>query len=939
MENILLRISDAFARAPDRVLRFRYPVLAGLLLVTGFLGYQASRTSWDMSADSFLNQNDPAIAALDEFRRQFGSDDSVFLVYRARDGDVFSRDSLDAVARLTDDLRYWQDLDPEDFAHLDVDIPAELGHIRRVQSLSTLRVQESVGDSLLSRRLVPMPLPESEAELAALRARALAQEDYLLAFYSADGEYGGLLLQTDFGAQPLEDYSPAVDAADISLDDSLLSGAFLDFDEAAEVQEVEFQDMDMTAYGNFAAITRAIYSKYEDRLEFFPVGNPPMMELMMDLLIEMMLLLVLMVLIFILMLWVLFRSFSAVLWAVTLVAMSLCWVWGATVGLGVPLTSFISLTAMLVFAVGIADCVHVMSAYFSFRRGGLAHHEALSKSYGKTGLAILVTTVTTCAGVLALLSSDLLPVRVFAVMSAAGVALALFFTVVLLPILLDIWHPGDQRQRCRAIARAVTAALRDLNPASVKRFAALLYSITFGKLVKLWKLIPRPRIHPTTAKWVTKRLFPLFCAVVVYALLGPAVGSYILLISLLTYIVVNWQAQILAFVPRMVVAAPVAWLLLFGTIFVVCAYGTSQVRIDSNMSELFREGSLIRTTYEVVDDNMAGAQNMEIMIDTGTPDGLLEPAVLQAVDALQQRIEGRYPDEVSRTHSLANIVKDTYRIMNDDDPAYYRIPDSRQMISQLLYLFNSANPEDRRSLVSDDYSRSHISINAYNAGSYQYQQMFTQLSADIDELFGGLSTDFPRMDVQVTGYMALMMRMMDEIATSQFNSFALAICIISIIMILTLGSLQGGLMAMIPNLIPALLGFGLMGLLGIPLDTDTLLMAPLIMGIAVDDTVHFMTHYRVELARSGSVSEALGSAIQEVGQAVMFTTMILGLGFAVLSFSGYLGMAKMGFFGSAAIFVALLCDLFLIPAMVVIFKPTFGVRNADTRITFQEHPA
>jgi hypothetical protein len=108
-----------------------------------------------------------------------------------------------------------------------------------------------------------------------------------------------------------------------------------------------------------------------------------------------------------------------------------------------------------------------------------------------------------------------------------------------------------------------------------------------------------------------------------------------------------------------------------------------------------------------------------------------------------------------------------------------------------------------------------------------------------------------------------------------------------------------------------------------------------ILGIAVDDTIHFMTHYRVELTKSKSVAIALESAIREVGQAVMFTTMVIGLGFAVLSFSDYLGMAKVGFFGSISIFFALLCDLFLIPAMIIIFKPTFGVKNVDSEVNFK----
>jgi hypothetical protein len=339
-----------------------------------------------------------------------------------------------------------------------------------------------------------------------------------------------------------------------------------------------------------------------------------------------------------------------------------------------------------------------------------------------------------------------------------------------------------------------------------------------------------------------------------------------------------------------------------------------------------------------VDENMAGAQSMVIMVDTKTTDGLLNPKLLKAIDDFQTLIEQRDSEQVTRTNSLANVVKDTNEIMNDDNPAFYAVPESEQMISQLLYLFNSANPEDRRSLVSDDYSRSHITLNIYNAGSYQYKLFFEQITKDIETFFGPLEEEFPELDVYLTGSMALMMRMADEVAQSQFDSFALALGVISVIMVITLGSIQGGLMAMIPNVIPALLGFGLMGLMGIPLDTDTLLIAPLIIGIAVDDTIHFMTHYRIELIRTGSVSESLRTTILDVGQAVMFTTMVLGLGFALLSFSDYLGMAKMGFFGAAAIFVALLCDLFLIPAMIMIFKPTFGVKNADTRITFMERP-
>ena len=911
MEKLLIALSDAFAQVPNRVLRYKHFVLTGLVVISLLMVWGIfTRTELDMTTDGFLDQADPSMLALNEYRRQFGSDDSVFLVYRAKDGDVFSRESLLAIQQLTNDLRYWQQLRTEDYPdaingiNLDFD---ELNHVRRVQSIANLRFQENRGDTLLSNRLVPEQLPASDDELAAIKARALNQQDYLLAFYSADARYGAVMIQTDFGAQPIEGYEPAVNATDIVLDDSFVDfDAFspddsfdLEFDESAQIQEVSFEPVDMLGYTNFHLMTKALYQKYDEQFEFFPVGNPPMMEFMMDVLTQMQVLGLVMVLIFTLLLYTLFRSFSAVLWPMVTIAASMTWTWGLTVWLGVTISQMIALTVMLVFAVGIADCVHVMSAYFGFRRKGDDHYDALSKSYGKTGLAILVTTITTMAGVLALTTSELVPIQVFGMMSAFGVVLAFFFTLVLLPILLDLWHPGAPE--------ADDASLAD-------RIGALWHRLSNG----------------------TKIGAALIYIVAMYLMLGPWVGTYITVISLLTYIVVNWQLAILSAVPNFVARRPWLVLSVFAGLFALCSYGMTLIRIDSNMTELTKEGSAIRVAYETVDENMAGAMSMVIMVDTHTSDGLYNPRLLQAMDQLQSRIETSYSDQVTRTNSLANIVKDTYKIMSDDDPAYYRVPDDDQMISQLLYLFNSANPEDRRALVSDDYSRSHISLNIYNAGSYQYQRFFEEISQEIDEVFGPLESEFPELEVYLTGSMALLMRMADEVANSQFSSFTFAIAVISVIMIITLGSLQGGLMAMIPNMIPALLGFGLMGLLGIALDTDTLLIAPLIIGIAVDDTIHFMTHYRVELIRTGSISESLVSTIRDVGQAVMFTTMVLGLGFALLSFSDYLGMAKMGFFGSAAIFVALLCDLFLIPAMIIIFKPTFGVKDADTRIHFRE---
>jgi len=898
MDNGLLVLSRFFAHTPGIMVRYRLPIVVLLICLTAVSVWSMmSRTRLDMSIDSFLDQSDPAITALNAFRTQFGSDDSVFLVYEARDGDVFSAQSLGAVRELTEKLRNWQQLDPRQYA---ADL-SELAQIRRVQSLSTLRVQRVDGDTLRSVRLVPEEIPQDPQQLQEIRALAMAQDDFRLAFYSADGRFAALMIQTTFGAEPVEGFQPAVNADDVALGDFFSdfgddSGNFdsfeLFFDESATVDEIPFRTVDMFEYDQFFAALQAVYGDVAAALSFYPVGNPPLMSWVYNVLQQMIWLALGMIAIFVFLLRSLFGSFSAVVWSILTIALSLVWTWGITVFFDITLSTMISLTVLLIFAVGIADCVHVMSAYFVYRRDGRSHEDALSGAYGKTGLAIMVTTLTTMAGVLALTTSELIPIQVFGVMSALGVFMAFFFTLILLPILLSVWHPA---------AESAADTPEKLS----------------SQLLRHWHCLPLSSQAAVAA---------LLLAVLMW-FTGISMGLYLAGIALITLAVLRWQTHILAACPVLVAARPRTILLLFGAVFAASVYGTSQVRIDSNVSELTRQNSEPRLAYNIVDRHMAGAQSISIMIDTGISDGLMEPALLHAMERLQERIMQRYANEVSRTYSLANIVKDTYRIMNQDDPAYYRIPDSAVTVSQLLYLFNSANPEERRSLVSDDFSRTHITINAYNAGSYQYQQFFAELSSDIDTIFEDIRGQFPGLELTVTGSVPLMMRAMDEIAQSQYSSLLLALAVISVIMIVTLGSVQAGLISIIPNLIPALLAFGLMGLLNIPLDTDTLLIAPVIIGIAVDDTIHFMTHYRVELIRTRDMQQALNSTVRDVGRAVMFTTMILGLGFALLGFSEYLGMAKIGIFGALAIFVALLCDLLLLPAIIMIFKPKFGLKE------------
>ena len=899
MKPFLFCISEYFESVPNRIRPWRWWIITLALTCSLFMAVGSTRFVIDVTVDSWFSEDDPVLQSLDEFRDQFGSDDGLFIVYEAKDGDVFSADSLGLIDQLTTRLNHWQDIPQEvlDEVGITPDLAKELDHIKRVQSLTNVRIQVHQDETLSSPRLI-QNLVMSKDEAQQVKAMAMAQSNLPLFLFSNDHRFGAIMVTTDFGAIPM---SPRFQASssDLMDDDEIdWAGDFDDpsasaFDVSVESAPVRFEDMDSGLYLSFMEAVSRLYQhpELERQFNFYPIGNASLVKLAVDDLKQAGVLLLGMVLVINLLLWTLFRSVSAVLWPQLAIGMSALFVVGTLGWLGLESSTLISLTVMLIVAVGVADCVHVMSSYVYFRERGHEHEPALSKAYGKTGLPILLTTITTMVGMGALTITGMPQFVMFGATSAAGVLLAFLYTLFLLPVLMDLWHP---------MAKPISTL--------AARGWRLWLAYLAWPIVMLCKLI-----------WLL--LWPLRILAYHSGLQWLASGI--------------WLPHVLAKIPAFVDQYKGLINFMFVSLFALCLYGATQVKVDSNIAELSREGSPLRTAYTIVDEHMMGTGSLEILVNMQQSDALMQADILQTMDQLQRLIENKYAQHIIRTHSLANLVKDTHAIMQDGSDAYKTIPDDNIAVAQLLYLFNSSNPEERRALVNDDYSQSHISVQLRNAGSSEYAEFFEQVQIDIEQAFASHKAQYPNMDVHVTGTLAMMMRLMDDMSNNQFKSLALAMVFISGLLVLTLGSVQAGLMSIIPNMIPATLAFGLMGLMGIPLDTDTLMIAPLIIGIAVDDTIHFITHYRMALAKHSDMRLALVDTIKQVGQAVTYTSLVLGCGFFMLSFSNYLGLAKVGAFGSLAIFVALLCDLLFFPALIMVFKPKFGQQNVLDNLQFK----
>jgi uncharacterized protein len=883
MKRLLSTLSHYFETVPDRMRRRKWLVWLLFMGVTVFAAFGIQRTEFDMSLEGWFSEDDPIKLSLDDFHAEFGSDDGVFLVYRPKDGNVFSAKSLRAIKGIREDLLSFR-------LRLKEGETSALDHIVRINSLINAPVLKTEGDSLISKQLVGSHIPTSQEELIAIRKTAESQKNFPLLYFSKDLKYGGLFIETDFGTIPVgSEKSPASDIEeDLALDEELeMDEDTMTVSDDVMNERIKFQTTDMDTYLELMKEINAILEKpeYADHMDFYAVGNAPMMDYSMEIIEEIGPMYVVMILIIVVMLWALFRSLSAVVWPISIVILSTVWTVGLTGWMGITITTMLMLTIMLILAVGTADAIHILSGYLFFRNQSHDHQAAMRLAFQKSALACLLTTVTTMLGMLALTVTPIAHMQTFGYMSAAGVGLALIFTIYLLPFMMDLWSPVKAEKQ--------DGTLEDISSAGL-----------FSKIFHLLKRIGG-----------------------ILTIVSSAIGRYFPNISILLQ-------KMLDRVLPLVLKSPYGFAMLFLSVFGLCLYGATLVKVDSNLIEQFKEGTEIRAVYEIVDREMMGSQNLEVYLNLESENAFKDPFVLNIMDELQQQIADKYSKLVVKTSSLVDIVKDSYQTLNGGRPEMYVIPERKDMLSQTLFLFNNANPEDRRKLVSDNYSRSHISVQLYNAGSYEYTNVFDAMRLDIDKAVRKIRERYPEATVTITGGLALMMELSDYITWSQLKSLGLVIGVISIILIFIFGSFRAGFISIIPNLIPATLTFGLLGLLGMPLDADTMMIAPVIIGIAVDDTIHFITHYRAEVLIDSDIVRALRDTIKEVGQAITFTTLILGFGFSIMAFSSHVGMSNMGRFGTLAIFVALLCDLFLLPSLILIFKPRFlDKREIELSIT------
>ena len=358
-------------------------------------------------------------------------------------------------------------------------------------------------------------------------------------------------------------------------------------------------------------------------------------------------------------------------------------------------------------------------------------------------------------------------------------------------------------------------------------------------------------------------------------------------------------------------------LFLFAGILLFAASGMTRLKVDSNFLTEFSYRTEIRRITEFVDGVMGGTISFSYIFDSGETDGVTDPVFLRQVEAFQKAAEQK--DVIMKAYSIVDMIKDINREFHDGDPAYYRLPETRELAAQLLLVYEMSGGDELTDYLSGDFRQARLELRCPTVETSRYKQVVAELDAYGRTLAGAERYAAP----QVAGMGTLWLKLQEYIISSQIQGFSLAFAVIAAMMCLVMGSWRVGLLTMVPNLAPVVITLGLMGWLGISLDYVKLLIGCVAIGLAVDDTVHLTIRYHHEFLLRKSYTEALAVAFKGVGRALFITSVVLVAGFLVNVFSVMQTLVDFGLLVAFTIAVALLADFFLLPALMLTFKP-FG---------------
>jgi len=796
MNNLRNRIEHQFAEFARKIYHHRFKTIFLMMIAIGALLSQLPTIVIDTSTESFLHKTDPALLAYNDFRDQFGRDEVVIVALKPKQ--VFDVNFLKTLAKLHTELE-------ENVPYLD-----------DITSLVNARNTRGEEDLLIVEDLLEN-WPETDEQLQAVKQRALSNPMYENMLISKDGTFTTIIIQTQSHSSTGQE-------------NEIMDG-FEDFDDTiqppAGTERKYLTDEENTEV--LQAVEKIVEKYQSDTLPIYLAGSPAVVhflkEAMMSDMSKFMLLAVFTVS---LLLYIMFRRITGVVLPMLIVILSLLSTISLMAIIGVPIKLPTEILPSFILAVGVGSSVHILAIFFQRLRKTKNKEESIVFAIGHSGLAVMMTNLTTAAGLISFANASVAPVAELGIFAGAGISLAFIYTIVLLPALIAVIPLSSKKtENLRKNNRIMDKMLE-----SIGRFSTT---------------------HPK------KILFVSFC------------------------------------------------------ITAIAFIGIFSIRFSHYPLKWLPETSEIRAATEKIDKELNGSLSMEILFKTNQENGLYEPELLNRIETAGNEFIKITNQEffIGKAWSVTTLLKEINQALNGNEPAAYTIPQNKPLVAQELLLFENSGSDDLEDFVDSQFSMARLTLKV----PFVDGMLFDPVEEEITDY---LNKNFSDVDFQITGLVALLAKTFNNTTTSMAESYLIALTVITLMMIILIGRIRIGLLSMIPNLVPIILMLGVIGWFGFPMDLFTMMVASIAIGLAVDDTIHFMHNFRRYYEQSGDPKKAVFETLHSTGRAMLVTTVVLSVGFFIYMFASMGNIIRFGFLTGFTILMALASDYLIAPALMVL---------------------
>ncbi len=577
-------------------------------------------------------------------------------------------------------------------------------------------------------------------------------------------------------------------------------------------------------------------------------------------------------------LYLTYRSLRGVLLPLAVVIISVIWSMGLMAWLGVPMYFISTMMPVTLMAIGVAYGIHILSRYYDeiLSQAEPDANTAVMAAMGEMWKPVVFTALTTAAGFLSFLTAAMVPIRYFGLFTSVGVLAEMIVSLTLFPAVLSLLSPTASRSLRNQMNRS-----RDL----------------------------------AATGWVARALSSL----------GRGVARRPLLV----------------------------WSIAVGTML-TCLIGLQRLYIDSSWIDVFHQQSPIRIGDEVLREKFQGTLPIYVAIEGHEPDLLKDPDLLRKLDRLQAEVE--QDPIVGGSLSIAEFIKRMNRVMNEDRKEMEVIPDSRDLIAQYLLLYSfSGDPDDFDEVVDYDYQHANVSFFLRSDHSSDIERVIDRIQDFVVREFGAeengadgqagehdpLTVQFGRWLAGITptvigwetksgfwigfagqGYMSN--RFSELVVSGQLTSLVTSLLAVFLLTSCMFRSVVAGLINIIPISAVMVFSFGLMGLLGIPLEVGKSMTASMVIGIGIDYTIHFLNKYQLKTKAGLVDSEQITVATMATsGKAIFFNAAVVIGGFLVFLTSNFKPNFYLGAMMALNMGACLLASMTLLPAILNTFKPRF----------------